>query len=118
MPSVEATSSSPPATSHRQNRRIPRGWVSTVEGSASSASQAATACRVSSSSTGARPRSVSWRVEYRTLWLYSSIACMAFTAARICRRQVPRAGSARGLVIREEALCPAHVAGYITRLRW
>ena len=51
MPSVSATSRSPSATSHRQNQRIPRNRVPTVE---VSASQAATACRVSSSSTGSR----------------------------------------------------------------
>jgi hypothetical protein len=62
MPSVGATSSSPSVTGHRQNRRIPRSRVPTVEGSAVSVSHAATARRVSSSSTGCRPRSVSRRV--------------------------------------------------------
>ncbi len=64
MPSVGAFSSSPSVTSQRQNRRMPRSRVPTVEGSAvsaSSASHAAMACRVSSSSTGSRLRSVSHR---------------------------------------------------------
>ncbi len=61
MPSVGATSSSPSVTGHRQNRRIPRSRVPTVEGSAVSAGHAATARRVGSSSTGCRPRSVSRR---------------------------------------------------------
>jgi hypothetical protein len=50
MPSVGATSSSPSATSHRQNRRIARSRVATVEGSAvsaNSASHAQIACQVS-----------------------------------------------------------------------
>ena len=72
MPSVGATSSSPSVTSQRQNRRIPRSRVPTVEGShvsASSASQALIACRVSSFSVAGRPRSVSQRLRYRTDWL-------------------------------------------------
>jgi hypothetical protein len=49
------------STGHRQNRRILRSRVPTAEGSAVSASHAATARRVSSSSTGCQPRSVSRR---------------------------------------------------------
>jgi hypothetical protein len=53
-------------TSQGQNRRIPRSRVPTVEGShvsASSASQALIACRVSSSSVGGQPCSVSQRLK-------------------------------------------------------
>jgi hypothetical protein len=56
-------------TSQRQDRRIPRSRVPTVEGSfasASSAGHALIACRVRSSSVAGRPRSVSQRLKYRT----------------------------------------------------
>jgi hypothetical protein len=70
---------------------MPRSRVLMVDGSqvsASSASQALIACRVSSSSTGSRPRSVSHREKYRTLWLYSSIVRGALAAGP----QVPPEG--------------------------
>nr|WP_177225239.1 hypothetical protein [Geodermatophilus obscurus] len=59
-------------TSQRQDRRIPRSRVPTVEGSfvsASSAGQAEIACRVSSSSVAGRFRSLSQRLKETTDWL-------------------------------------------------
>jgi hypothetical protein len=66
MPSVGAVSSSPSLTSQRQNRRMPRSRVATVEGShvsASSASQALIACRLSSSRVAGRSRATSHRLK-------------------------------------------------------
>jgi hypothetical protein len=62
MPSVGALSTPPSVTSQRQNRRIPRSRVATVEAShvsASSASQALIACRLSSSRIAGRSWSTS-----------------------------------------------------------
>jgi hypothetical protein len=98
IPSVGAFSSSPSVTSQRQNRRMPRSRVPTVEGShvsASSASQAAIACRVSSSSVAGRPRPVSQRPKYRTDWLHGSIVRGAFAAGRRCRRKDTSRSSSR-----------------------
>jgi hypothetical protein len=64
IPLVGALSTSPSTTSHRQNRRMPRSRVATVLGwqvSASSASQALIACRVSSSRVSGRSCSASQR---------------------------------------------------------
>jgi hypothetical protein len=108
IPSVGAFSRSPSVTSQRQNLRIPRRRVLMVAGShvsASSASQAAMACRVSSSSTGSRPRSVSQRLKYRTLWLYSSMVRGGPQMPPQGRQQVPADYS-------------SPPAGFLARLGW
>lgn len=79
MPSVRLSAV---ITSQRQNRRIPRSRVPTVEGSQISAIQALVACQVSSSSVAGRPRLPSRRLKQRTDWLYGSVMRFALAAAR------------------------------------
>src|SRR3954471_4097492 len=78
------------------------------------------ACRVSSSRTGSRPRSVSRREKYRTLWLYSSIVRGALAAARRCRRKdASRSSRGTGPARRQVIWGGSAVRGaYITLLRW
>jgi hypothetical protein len=98
MPSVGAFSSSPSVTSQRQNRRIPRSRVLMVDGSQFGPVRPARRRWRAGSARPAparRPRSVSHRQKYRTLWLYSSTVRGASAAARRCRRKDGSRASSR-----------------------